>query len=464
MREVPDITETLCSFVADLSRPGIPPDVTARARMLVLDCVGNIIRARHASESTPALVAAVKAGGLNRGDAHVFGDPALYGPAGAVLLNAGLAHSLDFDDTHAAAIVHAAAPIVPAAFGAAELIGASGADVLVGIVAGYEVALRIALALPPGAHYERGFHPSATCGVFGAVAAASRVLGLDAKTTASGFGIALSQTAGSLQFLANGAWTKRFQVGWASMAGFVAALLAREGFRGAAKPIEGKHGFLRAYAPQPVPELAIRDLGTTWELMHTGLKPYPSCRWGHAGIDAALALRKEHGLRNADIDCATLGISRAGMLLIGGPAEKKANPTNLVEAQFSGPFVIATALVTGEVGWDSYQGLNDPQVRRLMQRIVCENDPEIEAHYPINMAGKLTIQAGGQIYTRTVIVPKGEPDNFLTETELRAKFCGLVEPVLRADRTARLIDQLLQLDHLPSVTALLELSCDTGLR
>jgi len=452
------ITDRLSEFVAGLSVSDIPADVILRARMLVLDCVGSIVRARHDSESTPALLAVVTATGLDHGSAHVFGDPAGYAPAAAVLLNASLAHSLDFDDTHAEAIMHAAAPIVPAALGAAEIVAASGADTLAGIVAGYEAGLRVALALPAGAHYDRGFHPSATCGAFGAAAAAARVLGLDAASTASAFGIVLSQTAGSLQFLANGAWTKRFQVGWAGMAGFMAAMLAREGFKGAAEPIEGKHGFLRAYAPAPEPERVLAGLTTEWELMRTGVKPYPSCRWAHAGIDAALSLREMHGLRAGAIQSATLGISRAGMLLVGQPAERKAAPGNIVDAQFSGPFVIASALATGKVDWGSYGLLNDPKIRSLMQRIACENDPEIEAEFPANMSGKLTVKAEGQTYTKTVIVPKGEPDNFLSESELHAKFSSLADAVLGDERAARLADAVLTLDQLNAATTLFESS------
>ncbi len=394
------ITDELSQFVSTLSIEAIPAEVGARARMLVLDCVGNIVRARYDSESTPALLATVKAIGLGVGEAHVFGDPRGYAPAGAVLLNASLGHSLDFDDTHAAAIVHAAAPIVPAALAAAELTGASGADTLVGIVAGYEAALRIALALPPGAHYERGFHPSATCGVFGAAAATARVLGLDPAATASAFGIALSQAAGSLQFLANGAWTKRFQVGWAGMAGFVAAMLAREGYKGAAEPIEGKHGFLRAYAPAPEPGARAPGSRGVWELMHTGVKPYPSCRWGHAGSMRHSRCARRTGCARREIDSVTLGLSRAGMLLVGTPAEKKANPANIVDAQFSGPFVIASALATGKMAWDSYDGLNDPGIRALMQKIDCENDPEIEAEFPAHMSGSLPSGQGDRSIRR----------------------------------------------------------------
>jgi 2-methylcitrate dehydratase PrpD len=449
------VTEPLAAFVADLSLASLPPEVVNRTRLLVLDLAGNAVRARHDAESTPALLAAVQALGLGHGPHRVFGDDATYSAAGAALVNATLGHSLDFDDTHAEAVLHPGAPIIPAALVAAEMVGASGAEVITAIVAGYEVALRLALALPAGAHYDRGFHPSATCGVFGAAAAAGRVFGLDAKGIASALGIALSQSAGSLQFLANGAWTKRFQVGWSGMAGLAAATLAREGFKGAAEPIEGKHGFLRSYAPDPVPERVLRDLGQVWELMVTGVKPYPSCRWGHAGIDAALDLRRELSLRPEEIEGATLGLSRAALLLVGEPAARKADPQNIVDGQFSGPFVIASALATGRMDWDSYKRLHDPLIRALLPRIACENDPEIEAEFPANMSGKLTLRARGQIFVRTVVVPRGEPSNFPSVAELRTKFDGLVQSVLGATTADRLAEDVLRLDRLNDGAAIL---------
>ncbi|MBC9206753.1 MmgE/PrpD family protein [Roseomonas aerophila] len=456
------VTAELSAFVAGLQIEALPPEVVARTRLLVLDLVGNAVRARQDAESTPALLAAVRALGMARGEARVFADTEGYSPAGAALVNATLGHSLDFDDTHAEAVLHPGAPVIPAALAAAEMVGASGAEVMAGIVAGYEVGLRLALALPAGAHYDRGFHPSATCGAFGAAAAAARVMRLDADTVASALGIALSQCAGSLQFLANGAWTKRFQVGWAGMAGLTAATLAREGFKGAAEAVEGKHGFLNAYAPAPRAERVLWDLGEVYELMATGVKPYPSCRWGHAGIDAALALREELGLRAEEIESATLGLSRAGLLLVGEPAARKADPRNVVDAQFSGPFVIACALATGRMDWDSYRLLDDAGIRGLLPRIGCAHDDEIEAEFPMNMAGKLTLRARGQTFVRTVVVPKGEPANFPDEAELRAKFAGLADAVLGAGPAAALAEEVLRLDRLNDAAGLLRRSAPAG--
>lgn len=452
------VTATLAAYCATLDFAALPAAVKERTRFLVLDLVGNMVRGRHDTESTPVLLSAVRALGLAAGGAAVFGDSARYTPAGATLVNGACAHSLDFDDTHAAGTLHPGAPVIPAAIAAAEMVGADGATVMAGIVAGYEVTCRLAVALPGGDHYDRGYHPTATCGAFGAAAAAARVFGLDAEGVANAFGIALSQAAGSLQFLANGAWTKRFQVGWSAMNGFAAAVLAREGFRGASEAIEGKAGFLRAYAPNPVPERVIRNLGGEFELMETAVKPYPSCRYGHASVDAALALRAEYGLKASEIERVTMGLPNKGMLLVGSPLARKQDPRNVVDGQFSGPFVVSAALAKGHMGWDSYEHLNDNDIRALMPKVVCEEDPEIQAEFPANMSGKVTIRARGQEFVKKVVVPKGEPANFLTEAELRAKFHGLADAVLGHERAAQLADAVLKLDAAPDVNAMLRLA------
>lgn len=452
------ITRELSEFSAGIVLPGIPRLVVERARFLVLDLVGNIVRARHDSTSAQALVASTRVLGLAAGNNGVFGDASRYTPAGAAFLNGALGHSLDFDDTHAGGSLHPGAPVIPAALAAGEMAGAAGADVLAAIVAGYEVTCRIALSLPASAHYARGFHPTATCGAFGAAAAAGRVLGLPASDIESALGIALSTAAGSLQFPANGASTKCLQVGWAAMSGLSAAILASEGFKGAADALEGQFGFLSSHAPDPAPERAVRDLGRVFELMATAVKPYPSCRYGHAGIDAALALRAEHDLRPEEIEHVTYGLSQAGLRLIGAPADRVANPQSVVDGQFSAPFVLACALVTGAMDWDSYRLLNDPAIRALLPKIVCEHDDAIEAELSRNMSGTLTIIARGQRFSRTVIAPKGEPDNPLSEADLRAKFAGLADCVLGADRSARLADAVLAIDSTADIASLMRLA------
>jgi 2-methylcitrate dehydratase PrpD len=169
-------------------------------------------------------------------------------------------------------------------------------------------------------------------------------------------------------------------------------------------------------------------------------------------------LRAANDIRPSEITRVRLGLSKAGMLLIGAPAEKKANPQNVVDGQFSGPFVISSALATGAMGWDSYVLLNDPTVRSLLPRVECAFDPEIEAEFPTNMSGKLTIEAGGRTFEQKVVVPKGEPANFLSENELRAKFAGLTDAVLGADRAAVLADSVLKVDTTFDVSGLMRLA------
>ena len=190
-------TRELSEFVAGLSYDMLPVEIPGRVKALALDTVGIMLRARNDAESTPALVDSAALLGFTGGACTVVGDAAGYTPPGAAMLNGTLAHSLDFDDTHATGSLHPSAPIMPAAFAGAEMSNADGKALIAAIVAGYETQIRLALALDPAAHYDRGFHPSATCGAFGAAAAAGRLLGLDASRQQHAFGIVLSMRSRS---------------------------------------------------------------------------------------------------------------------------------------------------------------------------------------------------------------------------------------------------------------------------
>src|SRR5690606_6966534 len=249
------------------------------------------------SESTPSILGMLRRAGMDcEGPCSVFGMNRRYGAAAAALLNGALGHSLDFDDTHSDSSLHPSAPVIPAALAAAELTDASGEDLLAAIVIGFEVACRIGMALDPTAHYARGFHPAATAGNFGAAAAAGRLMKLDTVQMASAFGVAASQASGSLQFLENGAWNKRYQVGEAAMKGLMAASLAAENFVGAVEALDGRHGFLKGYSDGANPARVTAGLGEVWETMRIGVKPYPACRYSHAAVDGILALRARHDL------------------------------------------------------------------------------------------------------------------------------------------------------------------------
>jgi len=339
------------------------------------------------------------------------------------------------------------------------MAGADGEELIQAIVAGYEVQVRLSLALGPPAHYDRGFHPTATCGVFGAAAAAGRIFCLSPERMASAFGIALSQAAGSMQFLADGAWTKRSHVGHAAMSGLIAATMASEGFRGPMEAFEGRRGFLRAYAPKPEPEKAAADLGQRWETMNIAVKPFPSCRFSHAPMDALIRLRQEHGIEAADVEAVEIGIAETGWNVIGTPDEAKQNPKNVVDGQFSMAFCAAVTLREGGLTWDDYpKHLADKKTLDLCRRIRCVPDPKAEAEYPRNLSGGARVTTKSGTVEAFVKVPKGEPSNFLTPEEQRAKFAGLVSPYLPPERVDELAGRLLAIRREDDIGEVLRLS------
>lgn len=445
------ITSTLARYVADISYADLPAEVPERARHLAIDLIGSIVRAGKEADSTPSLLGMLKRLGMDGpGESTVFGLSRRYAPATAALLNGALGHSLDFDDTHADSSLHPSAPVVPAAFAAAEISGASGKDLITAIVAGYEICCRLGNALDPTAHYARGFHPTATAGTFGAAAAAGKLLGLDAAGIASAFGVAASQAAGSLQFLINGAWNKRYQVGAAAMNGLIAAALAKENFIGAADAIEGKHGLLVGYTDGARPERATADLGRVYETMKIGMKPYPACRYTHAAVDGLLSLQREHGLSASDIRAVSVGLHQNGIVLTGAPLDEKRRPRSVVEGQFSMPFAAAVALYKGSFGWDDYALLGNPDVEAIAARIDVKRDERLEGlRHPFG--ANITVTTAEGTIERNIPDPSGEPETFPDRAAVEAKFMTLATPVL-GNAASSLFSRLEQLESIESIS------------
>src|SRR5947209_14853350 len=445
-------TETLAGWVADLTFDDIPAEVLERAKILTLDFLGSAVRARRDAESTPALLKMLEALALDAtGPATVFGDDRTWTPAVAALLNGALGHSLDFDDTHADSSLHASAPVVPAAFAVGELIGASGREVLTAIVAGYEVCCRLGNALDPTSHYARGFHPTATAGTYGSAAAAAKLFGLSKQQIAAAFGVSGSQAAGSLQFLVNGGWNKRYQVGAAAMNGVIAATLARNDFVGASESIEGKHGLLVGYSDDAHPQEVVANLGKVYETMKIGVKPYPSCRYTHAALDALIAMRREHNLTPDQIKRVEIGLHRNGITLTGDAATKR-HPTSVVGGQFSMFFTGAVALDQGRFGWDDYERLGDAALDALADKFEVVQDDRLEVGRSHPFGARVAITPDDAVHERLHADPSGEPSSFPDVQAMQQKFLTLARPVLdgRADRLA---DAILSLERFERVEA-----------
>jgi len=454
-----NMTEKFAEFCEQLKYEDLSPEVIKRTKLLILDTVGIIIRARHDAESTSSLVSAIEKLEMSNGSCQVFSDKKTYSPSAAALLNGTLAHSLDFDDTHAEASLHSSAPILSAALAAAQMNKSSGQELITACVVGYEVQIRLGLAGGASAHYKKGFHPSATCGIFGAAAAAGFLMGLTKEQYISAFGIALSQSAGSMQFLTDGAWTKRSHVGQAAQNGLSCAIMAGEGFKGPSKAFEGQWGYLHSYASGGDIKKAIDGLGEKFETLNLGVKPYPSCRYSHAAIDGLIELKKELNFSSEDLDDVDIGLSETALNIIGYPLNDKQNPKSIVDGQFSMPFCAAVTVKSGGLQWDDYKNhLNNSDTLSLCNKIKVSPDKDAEECCPEYMSAKVKVVVKGKKHEKFVKIPKGEPENFMDDAEFITKFQGLTEPYLSKQRVDQLTDLMLKMDKANNVNSIFEYS------
>ena len=454
-----NITEKFAEFCEQLKYEDLSPEVIKRTKLLILDTVGIIIRARHDAESTSSLVSAIDKLEMNNGSCQVFSDKKTYSPSAAALLNGTLAHSLDFDDTHAEASLHSSAPILSAALASAQMNKSSGQELITACVVGYEVQIRLGLAGGSSAHYKKGFHPSATCGIFGAAAAAGYLMGLTKEQYISAFGIALSQSAGSMQFLTDGAWTKRSHVGQAAQNGLSCAIMAGEGFKGPSQAFEGQWGYLHSYASGGDVNKATTGLGEEFETLNLGVKPYPSCRYSHAAIDGLIELKKELKFSSDDLDDIDIGLSETALNIIGYPLTDKQHPKSVVDGQFSMPFCAAVTVKSGGLQWDDYKNhLNNKDTLSLCNKIKVSPDEDAEKCCPEYMSAKVKVVVKGEKYEKFVKIPKGEPENFMEDVEFISKFKGLTEPYLSKQRVDQLTDLMLKIDQANNVNSIFEYS------
>lgn len=426
-----EVTKDLVQRCHDLNYDALTHDVVDRVKYLVLDFIG--VAARGAlSESSGPLQKYILNFDEARDGAVVIGTHLKASPSYAAMANGTAAHSLELDDVVNEASLHPAVAIMPAALAAAHLAGCSAKELIAAIATGYEVMIKLGVALDPAAHYARGFHPTGTCGTMGAAITAAKILKLDQKAMINALGIAGSQAAGSMEFLSDGAFTKRLHPGWAAHSGIIAALLARENFTGPGTIIEGRFGFLHAYSSGSKSGKVLQDWGDPWEVLRTSIKPHACCRYKQGPIDGILKIVRENNIDASQIEKVIIGILKAGFALIAEPEEQKSNPKSVVDAQFSMPFGAAVAILYGKATLDEYtlESINSARVRKLMKKISCVEDPELEKEFPKKWPAAVTLLTkDGKTYSSRIDYPKGDPENSLTWDELIDKFRNLVSPV-----------------------------------
>ena len=440
----PAYTSQLVEFLHGISPENLPAAVLDRARYFLLDYLGVALRGSQ-QESARAVQRMIERSGA-RGPATVIGTSIRTIPALAALANGTSSHGLEQDDTHSGGSIHLGTTMYSVALALSQAEGHSISDeFLAAVVAGYEAAARIAMAVQPREHYALGFHPTQTCGVFGAAITASRLLGLTFEPTLAATGIAGSMAAGSMEYLAEGTWTKRIHSGLAAQNGIHAALLAAEGFSGPLHILEGRDGFLHGYSRSPIPERLTERLGESFEILHTAVKPHACCRYMQGPIDAVLALMREHSIDPSAIENIEVAMLEAGWGIVCEPPSKKYDPESAVDAQFSMPFGAAVAAVAGSAGVDQFtvEQIRLPQIRHMMRKVTLVKDTRLEENFPREWPARVAISlSGGRRHEQFVRYPKGDPENPLTWGEMAAKFRSLAGGVLPPGRVERIIEQV----------------------
>jgi 2-methylcitrate dehydratase PrpD len=391
------------------------------------------------------------------GQATVIGLESGLPAPNAAFANAMLCHGLDFDDTHSDSVSHITTVSGPAALAAGEAQGAGGRDVLAAIIAANEVVTRIGMAAS-GAFHERGFHPTAVCGVFGAAAAAARLGGLDAQTAASALGIAGSMASGLFAYLADGTATKPIHPAWAAHGGLLAARLAAHGAEGPPSVLEGKfglyHAFLDAGEGEIDLELQLADLGTRWETLRIAYKPYPACHFMHGALGAAAEAAGV--LDPAEIEDIVVVVPPAGVSLVLEPAESKITPRSDYEGKFSLQYSVAAMVVRGRVGISDYtdEAISDPRVLELARRVRYETKdyPTYPAAFPGGVRIKMR---DGQTLEADYSHQLGAPENPMTADEVRAKFRENARLALADTELEALEEGILALESQEDVSAAL---------
>lgn len=439
-----EYTRELVEYLHGIAPENLPAEVLDRARYFLLDYLSVAIRGSQ-EESARCVQRMIERMGAS-GPAAVIGTQIRTLPPLAALANGTASHGIEQDDTHGGGSIHLGTTMYSVALALAGMLPeTTSGHFLAAVIAGYEAAARIAMAAQPKEQYALGFHPTQTCGVFGAAITAAKLLGLSAAQMPAAMGIAGSMAAGSMEFLAEGAWTKRIHPGLAAQNGIHAALLAAEGFTGPLHILEGRDGFLHGYSRNPIAERLTAGLGDSFEILHTAVKPHACCRYMQGPIDAILEITREHGIDADEIRNIEVAVLEAGWGIVAEPAEKKYHPESVVDAQFSMPFGAAVAVMCGAAGLDEFtlEQIRSPRVRQLLNKVTLVKDARLEKTFPREWPARVRISLkSGEAHEKFVRYPKGDPENPLSWEEMAAKFRSLAGGVLPADRCKRVIEQM----------------------
>lgn len=445
-------TRRLAQFIAETGLPALPAEVVERLRIYTLDNLA----AGFAGSSTPwaEMVASLAHETSPDGPCSVFGRPWGCSPSLATLTNGTMVGGFECDHPYVAGSSHPSAAVFPPVMALAERDHLDGARFVAALAAGYEAACRIGRAATRAVEDERGFHGPGTNAPFGGAAGAARVLGLDVEGVTNALGIAGSHGAGLLEFVREGAMTKRLHVGRGGQLGLESALLAARGFTGPSTVLEGPRGFFSVYSPAPRPELLLEDLGARYLLMDVIVKAYPCHISFHAVVDGISRLGDVRKIKPGDLGEVRITGSERMMeerFLIR-------SPSSVLGAQYSLPFSAAIALCYDASDPRAFgeESLRDPRVRGLAQRIVLEADPGRfgGAGQP---AAEVVLHAGELRYEFQVTGWKGSAGDPCSYDDIADKFRRYAEPYVKKPQIDEIVERVARLEQEKDIAPLARL-------
>ena len=452
------VSRLLAGFAARARFSDLPPAVVADTRRAVLDWLGSALAG---AGEPPARMAQRVVATLGRSDEATIFGAGRSAAATAALANGVASHILELDDVHKGSTLHAGAPVIPAALAVAEREHRSGPAFLLAVALGYDAALRIGEAVNPS-HY-RFWHPTGTAATFGAAVAAGSLLGLDETAMLHALGSAGTQAAGLWEFNADGAMSKHLHPGKAAFNGILAADLARHGFTGASRILEGARGFFRATSTDFDATRITDGLGTRWKVSENCYKLHSCCGHTHTAIDMALDYRAA-ATWAGEQDLASIEVATYAS---GYEIVRERNPRTPYQAKFSLAYCVAAALVEGQVGLVQFapdrfadQGVTDPRIGPVLERVRVTVDPDLTARYPAEWGTRIRFtRRDGAMVEMAAAFPRGNPENPVSTGVLEDKLRNLVSPrlgVAVADRAIGAVNRLEQCPDMATAFADLE--------
>ncbi len=412
----PHPSRTLATFAATLSAADIPAPVQRRTEDLLLDWFGSVLAGKGA-RPVEAIARFWLSQGPTGGPSEILIHRRGSSPLVAAAINAAASHVAEQDDVHNGSVFHPAAVGFAPALAVAQALGATGRDLLVAAVAGYEVGIRVGEFL--GRSHYKVFHTTGTAGSLAAAAATGRLLGLPPDAMLHAFGSAGTQAAGLWEFLRDAADSKQLHCAHAATTGLAAAYLAADGFTGARHILEGPQGLAAGMSSDADPTRLTAGLGTRWATAETSFKFHAACRHTHPAADALLQVMRAHRLAASDITQVTARVHQGAIDVLGPVTD----PQTVHQAKFSMGTVLAMAALHGQAGLAEFDAdYRAARVCAFRDKVQMVLDAEVDAAYPARWIGKVEVRTlDGRVLAGRVDEPKGDPGNTLSRAELEAK-------------------------------------------